>query len=455
MSADPPVTMRDGEAFAVRGAGQPEGVVFVTLARLFEALRRRGWPPALAHIDAGELRGYALALDYMLKASAWKLRRGEPRWPAVHACWAAAEGDIALRDAMAGTLHADDRVELLVDGPSAFERRAALYAAARSSIDVATYYIQPDETGHATVRAWADCVARGVRVRLLVDRYAMLKKRVEVAGMDALRAALAQAGVQVEYWHDPQRPYDSSHRKMIVVDGRIALVGDRNFADHYRGTAWRDLDLVLEGPSVPPLAASFDALWAGMRTPLPPALPWHDHVPADISADPMVCFLLAAVGAARTAIDLELAYFVAHEPICAALARAARRGVCVRLLTNSAASNDLPYAVWTAYEGARRLLEAGCEVHLRPGAGRTLHCKYALIDRQWLSFGSHNLDYYSPRFVCENNLALHDPTLAERLAAFFETGVAQAEPLTLQAARQWLAEHRLRRPYDLVFRDFQ
>ncbi|WP_298826919.1 phosphatidylserine/phosphatidylglycerophosphate/cardiolipin synthase family protein [uncultured Piscinibacter sp.] len=436
-------------------AAPPGGPVYRGLARGLAALQRRGWPAALARIDAGELRGYALAFDYMLKATAWKHRRGEPSWPAIQARWARAVGDTALRDRLAGTLHADDRFELIADGPAGFERRAALYAGASRSIDVATYYIQPDETGLATIRAWADCVARGVRVRLLVDRYAMAKKSIEVAGMEALHAALAQAGVQLREWHDPERPHDSTHRKAIVVDGRTALVGGRNFADHYRGTAWRDLDLVLEGPSVAPLATSFEAWWSGLHRPLPPARPWVDHVPADILTDPVMGFVLAAVGAARESVDLELAYFVAHDTLCTALADAARRGVRVRLLTNSAASNDLPYAVWTAYEGARRLLEAGCEVHLRPGAGRTLHCKYVLVDRRWISFGSHNLDYYSPRFVCENNLVVDAPALAERLSDFFDTGVASAEPLTLAAARQWLAGHRARRLYDLVFRDFQ
>jgi cardiolipin synthase len=425
------------------------------LAGVLLRLQRLGWPSALAGRDAGELRGYARALDYMLKAQSWLRRRGEPRWSAIQARWAAVGNDPARRDALAGTLHGDDRVELVADGAAAFARRAALYGSARTSIDVATYYIQADATGHDTVQAWARCVARGVRVRLLVDRYAMDKKALEVSGMAELLAALAAAGVQVQQWHDRARPFDSTHRKAIVVDRRVAVVGGRNFADHYRGNAWRDLDLVIEGPSVAPLADTFDALWHGRPTPLPPAPPWVDHVPADILDDPVMGFVLAAAGAARQRIELELAYFVAHDALCAVLERAARRGVRVRLFTNSAASNDLPYAVWTAYAGALRLLRAGCEVYLRPGAGRTVHCKYVLVDREWLSFGSHNLDYYSPRFVCENNLVVRAPALAAELGAFFDGGVAQAERLTLDAARRWLATHRTRRLYDIVFRDFQ
>lgn len=431
------------------------GRLYRALCRVIEALHRRGWPRSLARHDLAELRGYALAIEYMLQAGAWSRRHGAPSWSAVHAAWARCAASTARRDALAGQLQRDDRFELVADGPEAFERRSDLYARARQRLDVASYYIQPDETGHDTVQAWAACVARGVRVRLLVDAYAMRKKALEVDGMPALLDALARAGVELQLWHDPHRPFDSTHRKMIVVDGHTALVGGRNFADHYRGRAWRDVDLLLQGPSVAALADSFDALWRGLPAPLPPARPWQDHVPADILDDPVMTFVLSAIGGARASVDLELAYFVDQPPLCDALVQASRRGVRVRLLGNSAASNDLPYVVWSAMRGMRTLLEAGCEVHLRPGVGRTLHCKYVLVDRAWVSFGSHNLDPYSSRYVCENNLVAHAPALGEALGAFFDSGLAQAEPLQLEQARQWLARNRLRGLYPLLFRDFQ
>jgi cardiolipin synthase len=244
---------------------------------------------------------------------------------------------------------------------------------------------------------------------------------------------------------------------MIIVDGRTALVGGRNFADHYREDDWRDVDLVIDGPSVTPLAALFEAVWAGRaseRASTP--LPWVDSVPRDIVTDPIVCGVLSAIGQARRRVDLELAYFVAHESLCGALARALGRGVRVRLLTNSAESNDLPYTTWAAYDGARRLLEAGGEVHARRGAGRTLHSKYVVIDEDWVSFGSHNLDYYSPRYCCETHLVVRDAPLAALLTAFFESGVAEATPLLLEEeVRPFLQRERVRRAFDRVFHDFQ
>ncbi len=443
------------------------------LTRLFSAvlrtLRWLGWPQALARLSVGEVGSYAAGIACMFQARAWTLLRGAPTWPAVHAAWAGAEGGTALRDALAGRLHASDELELIADGAAGFARREALYAGARHTIAIASYYLQSDDTGRATVSALAACVRRGLRVRLLVDRFMTFKKTQEVPDLPALLAQAQAAGIEVRQWHDPQRPHDSNHRKMIVIDGAaadaddspVALVGGRNFADHYRGDAWRDVDLVLRGPSVAPLAQLFEAVWAGAApaaggsAPPHPVPPWVDHVPARILTDPMMRFVLAAIGAARESVAIELAYFVAHEPLCGALVRAARRGVRVRLLTNSAESNDLPFATWTTYEGVRRLLEGGCEVHLRRGAGRTLHCKYVVIDGCWVSFGSHNLDYFSPRLCCETNLVVHDERLGTMLLGFFETGWAEAAPAAPHEVQQFLLSAGAQRWFDRLFRDFQ
>ncbi len=410
-------------------------------------------------MSAREAAAYALAIAYMLKARLWTLGRGAPRWKRVQAAWVQSEKDSTLCDTLAGRLSPSDVPRLVASGEEAFALRETLYRQAERSVDIATYYLQSDDTGCATIRALAECAARGVRVRLLVDRFMTSRKSVEIEGMDALLAGARAAAIAVKAWHDPNRPYDSNHRKMIVVDGRTAVVGGRNFADHYRGDAWRDVDLVLEGPSVAPLAEMFDLVWNGAESgsdSAHPAPPWMDYVPADIESDPMMRAVLSAVGSARRTVDLELAYFVAHEALCAALERAIARGVRVRLLTNSAESNDLPFATWTTYEGARRVLEAGGSVHVRRGAGRTLHCKYVVVDNDWLSFGSHNLDYYSSRYCCEMNLIVRDLRLGALLTGIFETGLTQATPLSLEGeVRPFLTGNPALRAFDRVFRDFQ
>ena len=432
------------------------------LSASLRGLHRLGWPSALAKMGSSEAQGYAAGIAYMLQARLWTMvRLREPSWREVHDTWGPALGDVALRDGLAGQLHEDDRLELIADGGAGFARRAALYARAVRSIDIASYYLQADDTGRATVQALSSCVRRGVRVRLLVDHFMSFKKGLELPGLSQLLAEAVNAGIELRRWHDPSRPNDSNHRKMIIVDEQVALVGGRNFADHYRGNAWRDVDLVLEGPSVAPLARLFEGVWrdtgraGGADSGPHSASPWVDHVPRNIRADPMLRFALAAVGLARQVIELELAYFVAHEPLLTALAQAAARGVRVRLLTNSAESNDLPYATWTTYEGVRRLLEAGCQVHARRRAGRTLHCKYLVVDGEWVSFGSHNLDYFSPRFCCETNLVVRDARLGALLAEFFAGGWGEAPALGIDEVRDFLSKAVAQRWFDRLFRDFQ
>jgi cardiolipin synthase len=393
----------------------------------------------------------------MLRARLWTLRRGEPRWAELQRLWSQAEAHPELRDRLSGTLSDDDRIRLVVSGKDAFAEREALYASAKRSIDIATYYIQSDATGHATVCALEACVARGIRVRLLVDRYMMSRKTAEVEGMERLEARIRDAGVALRAWHDAARPFDSNHRKMILIDGRRALVGGRNFADHYRGDKWRDVDLVLEGPSVAPLVPLFQQLWDGLPDGriCDERSHWVESTPRTIRDDPVVLGLISAVGVARCAIDLELAYFVAHDSICDALAHASARGVRVRLLTNSAESNDLPFAAWTTYVGVRRVLEKGGLAYARRGAGRTLHPKYVVVDGEWVTFGSHNLDYYSPRYCGELNLQVRCARFGGLLTEQFERGVAEASALTLDEVSRWLAEHRALELFDRVFRDFQ
>jgi phosphatidylserine/phosphatidylglycerophosphate/cardiolipin synthase-like enzyme len=88
--------------------------------------------------------------------------------------------------------------------------------------------------------------------------------------------------------------------------------------------------------------------------------------------------------------------------------------------------------------------------------GRTLHSKYVVVDDEWVSCGSHNLDYYSPRYCCETHLVVRDERLASRLTVFFESGVEDATPLSLDdEVRPFLRRHTVPRAFDRVFRDFQ
>jgi phosphatidylserine/phosphatidylglycerophosphate/cardiolipin synthase-like enzyme len=348
------------------------------IAGVIRGGRRLGIPAFADNIPAREVDSYAYSMAYTAGARLWMVRTRAPSWPHLHQAWrrSLAAGAPAVRAELSGALETADQLRLIDDGRAVAGAQAELYGGATRTIDIATYYIQADEVGWSTARLLEACARRGVRVRLLADRHMMATKRHEIPGMDDLLEFLDRAGIAVRLWRDAERPFDRNHRKLILVDGAACVVGGRNFAGHYQDGSWRDIELVLRGPTARGLAPIFEDIWSGsVPGPGRAAPPWFEHRPARVERDPTVRYVLACIEAARRAVDLELAYFVGGGPLCDALAAAARRGVRVRLRTNSAESTDMAFIRPTTAEGVGTLLDAGAQVFLQRGAGRTLHCK--------------------------------------------------------------------------------
>lgn len=432
------------------------------LARLIHAslrgLARAGFPPA-ARLSPSELGGSAHLLACGMFGAAWHARRGAPSWADLSRGWERAADEIASA-ALHGRFDPADRVELLTDNARAFAARAELIDAARARVDLATYYLQADETGRALSARLRAAAARGVRVRLVADGYIMRKKDYEGLGVMALVRDLRAAGVDVHLFRDPARPYDTNHRKLLVVDGEALILGGRNVADHYAGDAWRDVELLLRGPSARAAEALFERTRRG--DPEPPRRPGAPDAylqataPGDVARHANFIYLLQCVRDARRTVDVENAYFLEHPAVLRGLRAARARGVRVRVFTNSAESNDLDYANYRLYAGFSGMLDAGIELYLRRGKGRTLHSKYFVIDGRWNSVGSSNLDYYSPRYCTEANVQVESPELAAALTAYFEAGIAEADRLVDPA----VIDHVLRgssvsRAIDALLRDVQ
>ncbi len=289
------------------------------------------------------------------------------------------------------------------------------------------------------------------------------------------------------------------HNKIFVSDGAVAVVGGRNIGDDYFGLSpeanFRDLDVAAAGPIVREIAAGFDNFWNSdwaypvaalverqatpadlekLRTALRAALD-VDHSPfpldgdiADLKAplDELVSRLVWAPGqvvaddsstltrgergsvadalveqmaAAEREILIESAYFVQRKPGVEAARRVCDRGIRIRVLTNSLASNDVAPAHAGYEKNRKRLLEAGVELHeLRPdaltvarqvapevaGAITALHTKAVVLDRETVFIGSFNLDPRSAELNTEVALLISSSELAAQVAAFMDEGVA-------------------------------
>lgn len=423
----------------------------------FALLRRLGVAPAAA-MSPGDLRGNAQLLSQGVLGVLWQTARRAPPWEDVSRAWEASAraGHVSSPD-LCGAFDPADRVRVVGDNAASSALREALHAGARRTIDLSTYYLQRDDTGRAVAAQLLAAVRRGVRVRLVADAAIVRKKQRDGSGAEDLLHELRAGGVEVRGWHDPARPFDTNHRKLLLVDGAHLLLGGRNIADHYAGPDWRDVEVHVEGPT----AASVEALFA--RTfegaPEPPGEPGarvRATTPRDLTSHATFVFLLRCLRDARETVDVENAYLFAHPAMVRAIADATRRGVRVRLLTNSAESNDLDFANYRLYAGLMALREAGASVHLRRGRGRTLHCKYFVADRRWVSLGSTNLDYYSPRFCTEANLQVESEALGEELTAWFEEGLRDAdEARDLAALARVRDAQTFARVFDRLLRDGQ
>lgn len=382
---------------------------------------------------------------YAVPAKRWLLANDAVSWDAVYDAWSATDvthetwGELAC-----------DEFRVLGDNAESFRLREALARGAKA-IDVATYYIAPDDTGWAIAETLIEAVGRGARVRLLVDAHMTRKRAFERPETARLIDALRRGGVELRLYRNAQRPFEHCHWKMFVVDGRSAITGGRNFADHYRQEGWRDVDLFVAGEAAGHLERIFDAAWLGQR--LPRSGPFFAYESRDLSVAPFWQFLHAILREARATIDIEHAYVVPHTSIVRALEDAVKRGVRVRLLTNSSESNDLVHARWAQARALATLASSGVAIHQRAGKERTLHGKYVVVDGSAIAFGSMNLDYFSPRLCAEITLHTRHQAMAAALTAFFEEGLADATPFAGPPAQSF-GERALGQLAERFFHEF-
>jgi cardiolipin synthase len=318
---------------------------------------------------------------------------------------------LALEGEIAGSpLVVGNRVSLLKDGPATYAAMFQAIAAARDHIHMETYIIEDDEVGRKFADAFIAKRAQGVHVALIYDGVGSLGTPA------AFFKRLTEAGVDVAEFNTVN-PNHRDHRKILIIDGKIAFVGGVNISGVYSkggssrssptsadAMRWRDTHLRIEGPVVAEFQKLFFATWekqkgeplSARRSYPPPASPGHEVVRAVASSpdEPyslVYATLLSAIASAETDVYLTNAYFVPDPQLMAALMDAARRGVNVKIVLPGKTDSWLVFHAGRAhYED---LLEAGVKIYQRRDA--MLHAKTAVIDGVWSTVGSSNLDWRS------------------------------------------------------------
>ena len=354
-------------------------------------------------------------------------------------------------------------VLLLQDGPATYRAMLAAIAAARDHIHLETYILDDDAVGRQFVQALLDKQGQGVQVNLIHDGVGTLG--TPAALFDRLRAA----GAQVLAYNPPQpwqaragwKPNQRDHRKLLVVDGRVAFLGGINISSVYSGGSarklvagsalgWRDTDLALRGPVVAELQRLFLASWAQQQGPVLAPRDWFPPLPAvgelsvravgstpDAASSAIYAALLAAIGRAQRSVQITNAYFAPDALLLEALVAAAGRGAAVTLVLPG--PSDAWLVLQAGHAHYEQLLRAGVHIHERQGA--ILHAKVALVDGDWATVGSTNLDWRSVLHNQELNAVVLGPAFGAQMQAAFDRDLAASTPVTLAVwqARGWAA----------------
>ncbi len=350
-----------------------------------------------------------------------------------------------------------NRAEVLLNGDQIFPAMLAAIRSARTTITFANFSYEDGEVAREITEALAERCRAGVGVNVLVDAMGS-------SGMPkALGRTLAASGCHFARYK-PVRPLTikrinhRNHRRVLVVDGRIGFTGGTGIGDTWTGDGrheghWRQTDVRVEGPIVRALQAAFVEDWREATTLLlggdayfPPLEPRGDLAiqsvkssPASGATEAYLLFLLA-IESARKSVKITNPYFVPDDRMSRALGDAARRGVDVTLITAGAVQGTQNRVVRQASQAHYgRVLEAGVKIHEYGPA--MLHAKTMVVDDQWVSIGSANLDNASFALNNELNVAFMDPRLARVLTGIFDDDLKFTTPVTLEEWRRHALRH--------------
>jgi cardiolipin synthase len=342
-----------------------------------------------------------------------------------------------------------NRVANFENGAEIFPAMLAAIRGAKHSINFETYIYWSGDIGREFADALIERSRAKVPVHVLVDWVGSQKMD------DVLVHQMEQAGVRIEryhplHWYHLVRMNNRTHRKLLVVDGKVGFTGGVGIADQWNGDAqddehWRDSHYRIEGPAVAQMQAAFMDNWIKTsgnvlrgEAYFPPLQPVGDAAGQVFTssptggADSMLLMYLLAISAAEKTIDLSASYFVPDDLTISVLSDALKRGVRVRIIVPG---EDIDTEIVRKASRASwgPLLATGAQIYeYQP---TMFHCKTLIVDGLLVSVGSTNFDIRSFRLNDEANLNVYDAAFAGQLTKVFEQDLKRAKQITLQA---WL-----------------
>jgi cardiolipin synthase len=347
-----------------------------------------------------------------------------------------------------------NRVTILKNGVEIFPAMLAAIRDAQKTINLEFYIYWDGEIGRKFAEALAEKARAGVAVKVILDAVGSSQMSQSLVNF------MARNGIDMEWYH-PLRWYTLStvnhrtHRKLLIVDGRIGFSGGVGIADDWLGDAdsknhWRDTVARVEGPVVTQMQSAFMDNWVKSRGELltglayfPPLAPDGPHLtqvlkssPSEGSSTVKLLYIISIVSAVKS-IYISNAYFVPDADTIRALEGAVRRGVDVRVLVPGEFT-DVPIVRQASRWHYELLLRRGIRIfEYQP---TMMHAKTMVVDGAWTTIGSSNFDDRSFRLNDEVNINIYNDDIASQMETMFHADLARCEEVTLRKwfRRGWL-----------------
>jgi len=366
-----------------------------------------------------------------------------------------------------------NKVSLLIDGQATYAAMFQAMQQAKDHINLETFIIEDDAVGHSFAELLLQKQAEGVQVRLIYDSIGSLQTPT-----DFFRR-LRSGGVQVVEFnpinsmktHGRWLLTNPDHRKMLIVDGKVAIAGGINISSVYSSSLsgrrkegsplpWRDTDVLIEGPAVAEFQKLFLATWQKQNGPDASERHFFPDLQEAGSAlvrvvgstpgqDNRITFVVyvSAFTFAEHSIHLTNAYFIPDDQILKALIDAARRGVDVKIILPSTTDSSMALNAMRYHYSA--LLQAGVNLYERRNV--ILHAKTAVIDGVWSTVGSTNLDYWSLLSDDEVNAVILDRKFAVTMEEMFADDLAESEQIVQDAWERRPGSQKIKEAFAHLF----
>jgi len=348
-------------------------------------------------------------------------------------------------------------VEILENG-AYFDVLIEEIGRAKHSVHFETFLWKEGVLGHRVANALSERARAGVKVRVMVDATGSNKM-----GKAAERQMKDAGGKVIKYHHRHIQNIgvmnERDHRKLVVIDGRVAFVGGHCIVDTWLGDAEdknhvADISVRLTGPIVNVVQSAFSENWAGETGELflgasvfPDLERTGDvtihaaYLKPENSAPAVKILHHTAICLARERIRIQNPYFIPEPDAIDAFGAAVKRGVDVRVLMPSTSGSDNPMVQHAGHRNFEKLLRCGVRLFEYPHT--LLHQKVMTVDGTWCAIGSTNFDDRSFETNDEISLGIRDRATARQLDAIFEKYVRECKEIKLDAWRKRGLGHRL------------